>query len=95
MKIITLQEAYDILENCAGIIVEDHIITYPSLSRIIDSDESEFLYIQWEDEGVQYSLKFQEGENRKIKIIGSSMFLIDDEGDEQQITVLQTKNLEE
>jgi hypothetical protein len=102
MKTISLNEAYDILENCSGIIVDDHVITYPSLFEILnddDSDDNEFLYISYtESDGEDYSLKFTQGDNKQVTISGSSMFLYDSDsrGDDDviQLTVLQPKNLE-
>ena len=93
MKTITLQEAYQILEDCSAIIL-DNVVTYPCLSDLENSDENQFLYISWEDEGLEYNTKFEEGQNREVKIFGSSMFLIDHEGDECQITILNQQNLE-
>jgi len=59
---------------------------------------NEFLYIQWEDEGLEYTLKFCEGDNQEVKVVGSSMFLYDTdsngEKDHTQITILITKELE-
>lgn len=95
MKTITLKEAFAILEDCPAIIIEDGVLVYPSLSDLEYSDENEFLYIGWEDEiGQEYSVKFAEGENSEVRISGSSMFLIDTEGEENHITILEPKNLE-
>jgi hypothetical protein len=58
--------------------------------------------IQWEDEGEGYNLKFMEGDNQEVRVVGSSMFLYDTdadagadgEEDHTQITILTTKELE-
>jgi hypothetical protein len=98
MKTITLKEAFDILENASAVIINDSVLVYPALSELEDSDENEFLYFTWEDEGLSYSLKFCEGDNMEVKISGSSMFLYDidanDENDDTQINILTTKELE-
>lgn len=95
-KTISLKEAHQILEECSAVIADDNALTYPSLSDLEDDDSNEFLYISWtDDEGLTYSAKFQEGENQSVKISGSSMFLIDNEGDEMQITILEPKSLED
>jgi len=99
MKTITLKEAYQILEDASAVIIDDSVLVYPALSDLEDDDTNEFLYIQWDDEGEGYNLKFMEGDNQEVKIVGSSMFLYDTdaEGEEYhtQITILTTKNIEE
>jgi hypothetical protein len=94
MKTITLEEAYDILEECSAVIV-DSAVSYPGLADLSGDDYNEFLYINWQDdEYLNYAIRFTEGENRSIKVSGSSMFLVDHEGDETQITILEPKQLE-
>jgi hypothetical protein len=99
MKTITLKEAYQILEDASAIILDDSVLVYPSLSDLEDDDTNEFLYIQWDDEdGQEYTLKFCEGDNQEVKVVGSSMFLYDTDADGEedhiQITILTTKELE-
>ena len=98
MKKITLKEACDILENASAIIIEDNAVIYPSLYELEDDDTNEFLYVQWDNEGDVYSLKFNEGDNQEVEVIGSSMFLYDTDAegdnDHTQITILTTKELE-
>ena len=99
MKTITLKEAYQILEDASAIILDDSVLVYPALDMIEGSDENEFLYLSWDDEdGQEYSLKFCEGENQEVKVVGSSMFLYDTDSDGEedhiQITILTTKELE-
>ena len=98
MKTITLKEAYQILEDASAVIINDSTLVYPSLDMIEGSDENEFLYFTWDDEGLEYSLTFDEGDNQEVKISGSSLFLYDtdanDDDDHTQITILTTKELE-
>ena len=96
MKTIPLEDAYNILQNNSVIILDDsdHPL-FPSMAELDGSDENQFLYLGWQnDDGLSYDLKFAEGENREIKVFGSSMFLIDTEGEEIQIYILQPTNLE-
>jgi len=97
MKTITIKEAYQILEDASAIILDGSVLVYPSLSNLEDDDTNEFLYIQWDDEGEGYNLKFNEGDNQEVTIIGSSMFLYDTDSDAEedhtQITILTTKEL--
>lgn len=96
MKKINLNQAHQILSNASAILIDDadHAI-FPAIAPLEESDENEFLYLGWEnDDGLAYDVKFAEGENQEVKVSGSSMFLIDTEGDECQITILQPANLE-
>ena len=94
MKTITLEEAYKILENCSGVIVDDGAILYPSVWELNGKDENEFLYLSWEEEGLEFNVKFNEGSNREVKVSGCSMFLIEGDGEETQLTILVPQNLE-
>lgn len=94
MKTITLEKAFDILEECSAI-VHDNVVSYPGLADLSGEDDNEFLYMSWEnDEHLNYAIRFTEGSNRSIKVSGSSMFLVDHEGDETQITILEPKQLD-
>jgi len=95
---IKLEDAYGILENASAVIINDNVLVYPCLSELQPSDENEFLYLSWDDCGCEYSLKFCEGDNQEVEVIGSSMFLYDtdadDDTDHTQITILIPQNLE-
>lgn len=95
MKTITLTEAHHILENCSAVMIESNIVIYPGIADLTGEDENEFLYLSWEDEGLEYYVKFTEEPNKEVKIIGNSIFLIDHEGEEAEITPLFSKNLED
>jgi hypothetical protein len=98
MKTITLKEAYQILEDASAVIIDDDVVLYPSLDPISGDELNEFLFFRWDDGGLEYTLKFLEGDNQEVKIVGSSMFLYDThanrEEDHTQITILTTKELE-
>jgi hypothetical protein len=98
MKTITLKEAYQILEDASAVIINDSTLVYPALSDLEDSEENEFMYFTWDDEGLEYALYFNEGDNQEVKISGSSMFLYDTDADGEedhtQLTILTTKELE-
>jgi hypothetical protein len=96
MKKITLHQAHILLQNASGIIISE--VSEPLMPYIADlegSDENQFLYITWDDdEGQMYDVKFSEGDNQEVTISETSMFLIDNEGDEVQITLLIPQILE-
>jgi hypothetical protein len=94
MKKITLKEAYSILEDASAVIINDNVVLYPSLWELTEDDENEFLFLDWDDG----KLKFNEGDNQEVEVVGSSMFLYDTDAngneDHTQITILITKELE-
>jgi hypothetical protein len=94
MITLTLKETYEILSDASAIVIDDGALMYPSLADLEDSDDNEFLYLGWEEEGLEYSVKFREGENQTVKASGSSLFLIDSEGDEVQLSILTPLNIE-
>ena len=89
MRTITLKAAFEVLENCSAVIIEDGIVSYPGLSDLEGKDENEFLYFSWTDEdGLEFNLKFREGENQMVEVWKSTMYLMDDEGDRVELTIL-------
>jgi len=90
---ITLQEAHTILENCSAIVIDDNILLYPSLEDLTGEPENEFLYLSWNEEGEDFEVKFLEKDNPKVTTSGCSLFLVDTEGNENQITILSPQKL--
>jgi hypothetical protein len=98
MKTITLEEAFDIIENANAIIINDVDLVFPSTSSLNGDDENEFMYLSWEACTEEYNLKFSEGDNREVKVIGSSLYLYDADADDEtcytKLTILINRNLE-
>ncbi len=95
MKTITLQKAHQILEDCSGVITEEHVITYPSLADLTGEDDNGWLYLSWTNDGQDYCVRCVEQNNREVKVSGLFMSLMDDEGDEIHLTTLVPQNLED
>lgn len=96
---IPLQKAFKILEDASAVIINDDTLIYPSLSDLTGEDDNRFLYLEWEEEGLEYNLKFNEGDNQEVEIIGSCMFLYDTDSecsatDHTQLTILVPQNLQ-
>jgi hypothetical protein len=87
---ITLDQAFKILNECSALSTDNGELFYPSLCDELEgSDENEFAYFQYEDdEGLIYSVKFNEGENQEAYIHRNIMTLIDSEGYEFSFYVL-------
>jgi hypothetical protein len=95
---IPLKQAFDIISNASAVIINDDTLIYPILDELQDSDENQFLFLSWDYNGCPYNLKFCEGDNQEVEVIGASMFLYDtdanDDSDVTQITILIPQNLE-
>lgn len=92
MKIITFKDAVHALNECSAVIWNDNFLCYPEL--IDDEEEENFLHLFTSDEeGQDYEAFFPTKDNQEVKVDGSSMFLIDNEGDEVQLTLLVPANL--
>jgi hypothetical protein len=87
MKTITLEEAYKILQNCSAIIVDDYALVYPSLYEL-EYDDEPFLYLNVEIEKQEFDYNFTASKNRQVDVMGSSIFLIDDNDEDVQLTIL-------
>jgi hypothetical protein len=90
MKTIGLKQAYNRLVDSAAVIVDNDALVYPSLGGIENDPENQFLYLSWEVEGQEYSVKCIEQNNQTVKVTddGSLMLLEDMEGDRVQLTLL-------
>lgn len=94
MKIISLNKAYSLLETAIAVIIDDDVLVYPSLSQLTGNEENEFLYLSWDYEHQEYYMVFLEGDNTKVKIEGSDMFLFDHDSEESvKLTLLTHKIL--
>lgn len=93
MKIIPLTEAHALLDKASAVIV-DLVVTYPSLADLLakndaESAANEWLYISWDNDGQEFSVRVPQGPNEEgVKVNGSVMTVIDHEGDEVEITLL-------
>jgi hypothetical protein len=94
MKTITLKQAFNRLKESSAVIVDNDALVYPSLADIENNPENQFLYLFWELDGQEYSVKCIEQNNQTVKVTddGSLMLLKDMEGDKFQLTLLQPAN---
>jgi hypothetical protein len=92
MKSLQLYDAYYFLKQCTGVLLEGRFVQ-PLLSEIEDNYESEFLVLEWDDfqEGQELivSVGFKEGDNQTIGLEGSKLLLINSDGEEEELTLLQ------
>lgn len=96
MKTISFKEGFEILAHCSAVIWGDGRLSYPCL----DDEEHEnltedrFLELLTDDsEGNVFEANFYKGMNQNIRVVGSSMFLFNEYGEEVQLIILVPANL--
>lgn len=94
MKTIPLADAFRILENASAVII-DNVVTYPTLDDLTGEADNQFLLLSWDDEGSEFNVKFREGDNTSVILVGSSMLLKDSDGNETQVSILEPANIEQ
>lgn len=91
MKKINLKEAYSILKDSKGVIVDEEFITFVNLHNPTGEGDNIFLELDWNDgDGYTYTLKFREKDNQEIKVSKTSLFLKEAFADEVEIFPLTT-----
>jgi hypothetical protein len=91
-KEITIRDAYHILRQCIGVMIEDRFVE-PSIFDIEDDYSSEWLTLQWEEEYrgeiLDVVVGFTEGDNQKVLLEGSEMTLASTDGEEETIVLVR------
>jgi hypothetical protein len=90
---IPLKDAYRILENCSGIVING-AVTYPALYELTGEDDNQFLYFSWDEGYSEMSQTFEEAHNGEVDITESYMTLYDMEGDPTTIQILIPQDLQ-
>jgi hypothetical protein len=92
VKEVNLHQAYDLLQLSTAIVLEGRLIE-PTLMGVQDDDSNEFMYVSWEeefdDENLTVEISFFEGDNQVALIEGSTLTLINSDGEEEEFTLLR------
>lgn len=93
MKTLPLHEAFYLLKQCNGLLLEGRYIE-PLLSEIEEDYESEFLILEWEDiqdnQEAIVQVSFREGDNQNVGFNGkSTLYLTNTDGEEEELTLLK------
>ena len=92
VKEVNLHQAYDLLQLSTAIVLEGRLIE-PTLMGVQDDDSNEFMYVSWEeefdDENLTVEISFYEGDNQVALIEGSTLTLINSDGEEEEFTLLR------
>jgi hypothetical protein len=96
MSTITLEDAISYLEKANAIIIDDDILTPTILVRGVSEDENEpFFCLRWmETNESACELLFYDEDNDEVKIQNSTIYLINDAGEEIPITILKEYDIE-
>jgi hypothetical protein len=91
-KEITLQDAYYFLRQCTGVLLEGRFIE-PSLLEIEDDYSNEWMCLHWEEEydgeELDVVVSFNEEDNQKCILNGSTLVLVNTDGEEEELTLLR------
>jgi hypothetical protein len=93
---ITFEEAFHLLEESSAVIWGDGFLCYAGLrdEEQDDPDKDVFLKLSAEDSvGRIYESVFCRDNNKEVSVIGTSMFLTNDDGEEEQLTLLFPQDL--
>lgn len=90
----TLEQVTKILKSCESIIVnennrDNHVTSF----TINEGNAVNFFYFRYFDVN-DWENRFNANDNKEVEVVGSSLFLINNDGDEIQITPLFTRDLE-
>ena len=92
VKEINLQQAYDLLQQSAAVVLDGRLLE-PILLGVEKDESNEFMYIDWEeeyeDETLTVDISFIEGDNQIVLVDGSKMILVNSEGTEEELTLLR------
>jgi hypothetical protein len=82
---ITQAEALKLIQDCSACVIDDNVLVYPSWED--SNDEDWWLEFDWEDDNNSFSLVFMK-DCGDIAFDGTNLYVKDEDGDEQMITLL-------
>ena len=89
MKYISLVDAHNALQNCNAVIWNDSMLCFPAVFDLPENGNEEFLSLRTDDDdGQTFETSFIQNENEIVRIDGSTMYLIDSNGDVVNIVLL-------
>jgi hypothetical protein len=90
-KQISLERAHDLLQLCPVVGLEGRYVV-PSLFQLEGEDSSEFCVLYWTEifngDPVDFTVVFEEGDNKKCELDGCELVLVNNEGEEEVIELL-------
>ncbi len=91
-KEIPLTKAFEILRQCAGVVLEERFLI-PSLFEIEEDGENVWMSVHWfeqygEDELIVF-VSFSEEDNKKVILDGCTLTVVNTDGEEEELTLLR------
>ena len=90
---ITLEQAYYLLDQASAVIMDDHVVTFANTSELTGEADNEFLYVGWEDDGLDFSVTAREGENQSVEANGPRLTFTNSDGELFDVTLLDTMHI--
>lgn len=98
MKSIPLYTAYCLLQESRAVDLEGRFLE-PHILNYEDQSDNEFLILQWEEqvneETLMVEVVFEEGDNQMVEVDGRKLYLVNTEGDQEELILLREIELEE
>ena len=90
-KLISLRQAHDLLQLSPVVGLEGRYIV-PSLFQLEGEEGSEFCVLYWTEiykgDPVDFTVVFEEGDNKKCELDGCELVLVNNEGEEEVLQLL-------
>jgi hypothetical protein len=90
-KQISLQQAHDLLQLSPVVGLEGRYVV-PSLFQLEGEEGSEFCVLYWTEiykgDPVDFTVIFEEGDNKKCELDGCELVLVNNEGEEEVLQLL-------
>lgn len=90
-KQISLQQAHDLLQLSPVVGLEGRYVV-PSLFQLEGEEGSEFCVLYWTEiykgDPVDFTVVFEEGDNKKCELDGCELVLVNNEGEEEVLQLL-------
>jgi len=91
MRDILLHDAYNLIRQSAGVLLEGRFVE-PHLFDIEEDYSNEWMTLQWveeyDGEELDVVVDFKEGDNQKVVLDSSSLILVNSDGEEEELIVL-------
>ena len=94
MKTINLTNAFEVLTEATAVVLEGRVLA-PHLFDLEYNPDNEFFRLAWEEDGLEFEISFEEGDNNEVVVNGHTMKLISNEGVEEEFELLKEFNIEE
>jgi len=94
MSSMDLEDALDVLDNCSALILDNDILMIPRIIKDLKNGDNQKIFcLQWVEGQDTFEILFLEEDNQSVGYSGSTMFLIDESGEEVHITLLTQKEI--